>query len=83
VISRQWRGLTKPECAEAYLEHLRTATFPAIRKIPGFLSSTILRRRTHAGVEFLIVTQWASVEAIREFAGAETEAAVVPKQSKT
>jgi len=80
MISRQWRGLSKPEHAEAYVEHLRTETFPAIRKIPGFLSASILRRRTHEGVEFLVVTQWASNEAIREFAGVEVETAVVPSK---
>lgn len=78
MISRQWRGLSKPEHADAYVEHLRAETFPTIQKIPGFLSASILRRSTPVGVEFLIVTQWASIEAIREFAGAETETAVVP-----
>jgi heme-degrading monooxygenase HmoA len=78
VISRQWRGLCKPEHAQAYVEHLQGDTFPAIRKIAGFLSASILSRRTHEGVEFLIVTQWESIESIRGFAGAEAEAAVVP-----
>ena len=80
MISRQWRGLSKPECAQTYVEHLRTQTFPALRKIPGFLSSTILRRPAYGGVEFLIVTQWTSIEAIREFAGPQAEVAVVPKE---
>jgi hypothetical protein len=30
------------------------------------------------GVEFLVVTPWASIEAIRAFAGADVQAAVVP-----
>jgi len=77
VISRQWRGLCKPEHAQAYVEHLQGETFPAIRKISGFLSASILRRQTYDGVEFLIVTQWESIESIRVFAGAEAEAAVV------
>ena len=78
MISRQWRGLCIPKHADAYVAHLQTETFPAIRKIPGFLGASILRRRTPAGVDFLIVTQWASIEAIREFAGADAETAVVP-----
>lgn len=78
MISRQWRGLAKPEQAETYIEHLVTETFPAIKQISGFLNASILRRRTHEGVEFLIVTEWSSLEAIREFAGAEAETAVVP-----
>ena len=76
MISRQWRGLCKSGYAEAYVEHLQTETFPAIGRISGFVSASILRRLTDQGVEFLIVTQWSSIEAIREFAGAEVETAV-------
>ena len=78
MISRQWRGLAKSAFAEAYVQHLQTETFPAIRNLPGFVSASILRRSVPNGVEFLIVTQWASIEAIRAFAGADVEAAVVP-----
>jgi heme-degrading monooxygenase HmoA len=78
MISRQWRGLCKPELAEAYVEHLQTETFPAVRRISGFVSASILRRQTDRGIEFLINTQWISIEAIREFAGAEADTAVVP-----
>jgi heme-degrading monooxygenase HmoA len=80
VISRQWRGLARVASAEAYVEHLQTETFPAIRKLPGFVSASILRRSVPEGVEFLVVTNWASVEAIRAFAGANAEAAVVPQK---
>jgi heme-degrading monooxygenase HmoA len=36
-------------------------------------------RNVPAGVEFLIVTQWSSLEAIRSFAGSNAERAVVPE----
>lgn len=78
MISRQWRGLAKPESAEGYVEHLRTETFPAIRKLPGFVNASILRRTVPGAVEFLIVTHWASIESIRAFAGSNIETAVVP-----
>ena len=78
MISRQWRGLCKPEHAEAYVEHLQTETFPAIRRISGFVSASILRRSGDQGVEFLILTKWSSMEAVCEFAGANAETAVVP-----
>ncbi len=78
MISRQWRGLAKPDSAEAYIEHLRSETFPGIQKLPGFLSASLLRRVVPGGVEFLVVTQWASVESIRGFTGADIETAVVP-----
>jgi heme-degrading monooxygenase HmoA len=78
MISRQRRGLAKPAFADAYVEHLQSKTFPAIRKLPGFIDASILRRSVPEGVEFLIVTTWTSIDAIRAFAGANAEAAVVP-----
>ena len=78
VISRQWRGLAHLDQAQNYVKHLRTETFPALRKIPGFVSASILSRRLGNGIEFLIVTQWDSLDAIARFAGADLEAAVVP-----
>jgi heme-degrading monooxygenase HmoA len=80
MISRQWRGLAKAALAEAYVEHLQSETFPEIRKLPGFVSASILRRAVPGGVEFVIVTNWVSVEAIHAFAGATAEAAVVPQK---
>jgi len=80
MISRQWRGLARRERADDYVEHLRTETFPAIEGIAGFVSASILRRDLPQGVEFLIITQWQSLEAIREFAGGDAETAVVPKK---
>ena len=79
MISRQWRGLARPETAQACVEHLKNETFPAIRKLPGFCNATILRRDVPEGVEFLVVTEWESVESIRAFAGAHADAAVVPQ----
>lgn len=78
MISRHWRGLAKPAFAEAYVAHLQTETFPAVRKLPGFVSASILRRTVAEGVEFLIVTRWASLDAIHAFAGPDAEVAVVP-----
>ena len=79
MISRQWRGLAKVAFAEAYVQHLHAETFPTLHKLPGFVGASILRRSVPEGVEFLVVTTWASVEAIRAFAGADVETAVVPR----
>jgi heme-degrading monooxygenase HmoA len=78
MISRQWRGLARADQASAYEEHLRTETFPAVRKMKGFVDASILKRPLANGVEFLIVSRWVSVDAIAQFAGADVEAAVVP-----
>ena len=80
MISRQWRGVARLGFAQAYVEHLRSETFPAIERLPGFEGSSILRRTVPEGVEFLVVTRWASLESIRGFAGPNAETAVVPQK---
>lgn len=80
MISRQWRGLARADQAEAYQEHLRTETFPGLQRITGFVDASILRRKASGGVEFLVVTRWASMDAIRQFAGVDPEVAVVPEK---
>jgi heme-degrading monooxygenase HmoA len=80
VIARLWRGLARPSQAGAYGEQLHRHTFPALQEIPGFVDAAILRRPVEGGVEFLIVTRWASMEAIKRFAGSDSEAAVVPAE---
>lgn len=79
MIARYWRGVSRVGAAAAYVEHLHAETFPGIRKLPGFVSAAILRRSIVEGVEFLIVTHWASLDAIRAFSGDDVEVAVVPQ----
>ena len=81
MISRQWRGLTHPDRAQDYIKHLRTETFPALRKIPGFLDASILSRPCGAGIEFLVVTRWNSMDALARFSGSDPEVAVVPARA--
>jgi heme-degrading monooxygenase HmoA len=81
VIARQWRGLAHTNRAPGYVEHLRTETFPALRKIPGFVDVSLLSRPLDAGTEFIVVTRWESLNAITRFAGADPEAAVIPAKA--
>ena len=78
MISRNWRGLVRTEEAANYVRHLERETFPRLSGIEGFVSASILRRDTTRGVEFLIVTTWESMDAIRQFAGESAQIAVVP-----
>jgi heme-degrading monooxygenase HmoA len=78
MISRHWRGLAKTGRAADYISHLKTETFPALAALPGFAGAELLRRDLPQGVEFLVITNWASVDAIHAFAGRDAEAAVVP-----
>lgn len=83
MIARHWRGLARREHAAAYHDHLHHDTFPALRRLAGFRGGSILRRDVSDGVEFLVVTEWDSLDAIRAFAGALEEVAVVPATVQT
>jgi hypothetical protein len=39
MIARHWRGLARPDRAEADIAHLRAKTFPALARLDGFLSA--------------------------------------------
>jgi heme-degrading monooxygenase HmoA len=78
MISRNWRGVARAESADDYMHHLQNETFPQLSRIAGFVSASILHRPGNKGVEFLIVTTWDSMEAIRQFAGESEDVAVVP-----
>src|SRR5689334_20276062 len=78
MIARHWRGLAKPEFADEYASHLKSETFASLRKLAGFLGASILQRRVDAGVEFLVITRWRSLDDIRAFSGDDINVAVVP-----
>jgi heme-degrading monooxygenase HmoA len=78
MISRHWKGIARPGEADKYIEHLRTDTFPKLSGIDGFISASILKRAVGQGTEFLIITVWESIEAIKRFAGSTADIAVVP-----
>ena len=82
MIARSWRGLVKTEEADKYIRHLQNDTFPQLSRISGFVSASVWRRPTARGVEFIVVTTWQSIDAIRRFAGEQADLAVVPPTAR-
>jgi heme-degrading monooxygenase HmoA len=82
VIGRVWRGVTFVEDADAYIAHLQCATLPALKAIAGHRASYVLRRESGGRVEFVVITLWDSLDAVRSFAGDDAEAAVVPADAR-
>ena len=77
MIARVWRGIAAPETANDYLEHLQHTVFPKLSAMAGYQGASVLRLERENGVEFIVQTLWVSMDAIREFAGDQVEAAVV------
>lgn len=78
MISRHWKGITKPGQADRYIAHLHSETFPTLAAIPGYRSASILTREVREGTEVQVVTLWDSMDAVRTFAGETADVAVVP-----
>jgi heme-degrading monooxygenase HmoA len=82
VIGRIWHGWTAPENADAYEALLRSEVLPGIDRIDGFRGAHLLRRDAGDEVEFVTLTVFDSLEAVRAFAGEDYEVAVVPPEAR-
>lgn len=84
MIARVWHGWTKPDDADAYEELLKREIFEGIqeRGIPGYRGVQLLRRDGPAEVEFVTLMRFESLDAVRDFAGQDYQAAVVPPEAR-
>lgn len=84
MISRIWHGWTTPDNADKYESLLKEEIFVGIqnRRIRGFKSIQLLRRNVGSDVEFVTIMVFDSLDVVREFAGDDYEAAVVPEKAR-
>ncbi len=68
-IARVWRGTTLPTKADAYHEYLLNTGVPDAQATPGNQGVFVLRRVSDGLAEFVVVSLWESVEAVRQFTG--------------
>ena len=82
MITRLWHGYTTHENADVYEKLLREEVLPGIHRIAGYLGAELLRRELPEETEFITVTRFDSLDAIKAFAGEDYEAAVVPAAAR-
>ena len=83
MISRLWHGWTTRENADAYEQLLRSEVLPGIHRVAGFKGAHLLRRDVpNHEVEFVTITLFDSLQAVKEFAGEDYEVAVVPPPAR-
>ena len=82
MISRLWHGWTMRANADAYENLLRSEVLPGIHRVRGFKGAQLLRRDAGEEVEFVTITLFDSLEAVKEFAGEDYEVAVVPPPAR-
>lgn len=76
MIARIWRGAVRADDADEYAEYMRGTGLREYRETPGNLAAYMLRRDEGDLAEFVMVTFWESMDAIRAFAGDDPERAV-------
>jgi len=75
---RVWKGEGTPDGVARYCEErFPTSVLPELRTIEGFLEARVLVRTADAKSELVVMTTWASLEAVKAFAGENNERAVV------
>src|SRR5438093_11509787 len=82
MIARIWRGWTQRASAEAYEELLRNEIFPGIaaRNIEGYHCAELFISDDGDEVEFVTLLRFDSMDAVKEFAGAdEGKPVIYPK----
>jgi heme-degrading monooxygenase HmoA len=77
-----WHGWTNPERGNAYEEFLRANVFPSLAyRVPGFHGSYVLHRELGGEEEFVVITLFDSLEAVRAFAGEDYEVPVIEPEA--
>lgn len=82
MISRVWHGWTKRENADAYEKLLRSEILPGIHRVRGFKGAEVLRRELKDEIEFVVITQFDSIESVKQFAGEDYEVSVIEPEAR-
>ena len=76
MIARTWRGETAVADADAYVAYLEQTGLAAYRATPGNRGAHLLRRELGSTTEFVTLTFWDDLDAVRRFAGDDITVAV-------
>ena len=78
MISRIWHGWTTMENADKYESLLRAEVLPGIHRIVGYTGAYLLRREAaNNEIEFVTITQFTDIVAVKAFAGQDYGRAVI------
>jgi heme-degrading monooxygenase HmoA len=77
VIARTWTGVVRRADADAYADYIRETGFAEYGRTAGNRGAWMLRRDDGDRTEFITLSMWESVDAIKAFAGEDIEAAVL------
>jgi heme-degrading monooxygenase HmoA len=81
MIVRTWSARATKAGADAYRAYFEKTLLPQLRLLAGFSGAYLLARDDDGLVELTAHTLWASMEAIRAFAGDDVTTAVVEPEA--
>jgi heme-degrading monooxygenase HmoA len=82
VITRVWRGWAPADRAQQYERHYRCEVLAVLRGVAGFQGARLLRRRTGEETEFVSLTFFDDLDAVRAFVGPDYQTAVVANEAR-
>jgi heme-degrading monooxygenase HmoA len=82
VITRVWRGWAPADRAQEYERHYRFEVLPVLRGVVGFEGARLLRQTIGDETEFVSLTFFDDLDAVRAFAGPDYETAVVADEAR-
>src|SRR4030095_1328212 len=82
MIARLWHGWTKGENADRYELLVATKVLPSFEHLKGYKGAYLFREDRESETEFVTLTLFEDVEAVRRFAGEDYQAAVVPTEAR-
>ena len=83
-IIRTWKGWTTRENADMYESLLINEIFPEVQKkgVKGLEKVSISAQSKKEEVEFLLILQFDSLDAVKTFAGENYEIAYIPEKAQ-
>ena len=73
MIVRVWRGRTSESKSQGYEKFLKETAYPDYGDAPGNHGWLLVRRQDEGAVEFMFVSLWESIDALRQYAGNDVE----------
>src|SRR3954463_6858136 len=77
MIARSWSGSVRTADADEYAAYIRETGFAEYGRTAGNRGAWLLRRDENGITEFITLSLWDGIDAIRAFAGEDIDAAVL------
>ncbi len=75
MIARIWHGVTRAADSDEMLDYFRATGLEGFKATEGYQGALMLHRAAGDRQEFLLISLWNSLEAIKRFAGDDYEKA--------